>query len=370
MPTPRGWAHGNIKPANIVISADLGAILTGFGPALAIQALSLHTNVSFIQKAAYYIAPEIWQGKPPTAQSDQYSLACVLAEILSGEKPFEAPTIAEIKEKHLAQFETPLSWAVLIPWPTAKAIRRALDRDPAKRYKSIEVFATAPEKLSDEVVEDTQLKDELAKQAQAWQEAQQIAKKEAEEAARLAALEKARQEMEEELQRQALSQSPELPVEEPAPAVSAPVAASPNRNRRRSSRSPARRRGTLWISLTAILLTLAGIWLALWLSNQNASSIIPATMTPTQAQSTLPALAATPVSPASSTPTAATTASPTASLTSTMTVTSTATKTSTPTITRTATNTSIATLTATLTRTPKDKDTSPKNTPEPRPNIP
>ena len=84
----RGWVHGDFKPSNIMLHPELGAVLTGFGSALAIQALSSNLDKLYLWGGGHYTAPEIWQGKPPSAASDQYAFACILAETLSGERLF------------------------------------------------------------------------------------------------------------------------------------------------------------------------------------------------------------------------------------------------------------------------------------------
>ena len=198
----RGFAHGNICPGNIVVHPELGAILTDIGPSIALQALTARWAAEIDLEMAPYTAPEIWQGKSPSAKSDQYSLACVLAEMLSGEKAFGAASINAMKEKHLSTFQTPLSWAVSIPWPTAKAILRALEQEPSKRFNDLESFSQAPQDIKEEIRTNPKLKAEAEDQAQVWQAAQQKARQEAEEAARLGALEKAKREIEEELNRQ------------------------------------------------------------------------------------------------------------------------------------------------------------------------
>ncbi len=361
----RGFAHGNIKPENIQINPDLGAILTDLGPSIALQAItSRWTNVIDLEMAPYS-APEIWEGRPPSAESDQYSLACIFAEILSGEKPFGASTLNAIKESHLAVFQAPLSWAVSIPWPTAKAILRALEPEPSKRYQNMDAFTQAPQSILAEINLDPQLKKESEIQAKAWEAAQQKARQEAEEAVRLEALEKARREIDEELQRQepdremqpsATIEKPyETPIEE-RPTVPSEEAldaglagTSREKSRSRTVRASFIRRGWWWITLVIILVILT----ALGLANSFSMDKNLATITPTQT-----ALSASITPTLSATPTSEATVTPSASSTKTATRTKTNTPTRTPTITPTNTITTTASLTITPTRTPKDEDNS------------
>lgn len=345
----RGFAHGNIRPGNIVVNPELGAILTDIGPSIALQALTPRWAAGIDLEMAPYIAPEIWQGKSPSAKSDQYSLACVLAEMLSGEKPFGAISINAMKEKHLSTFQTPLSWAVSIPWPTTKAILRALEQEPSKRFNDLESFSQAPQDIKEEIRTNPKLKAEAEDQAQAWQAAQQKVRQDAEEAARLAALEKAKREIEEELNRQGSIPNSEPPSVSEFPSEEQAQTARTTVEKSRSGRSPKVRRGQFGIVLFIILIALAGIWLVSSFSDNN--NLPTNTPTPT---AIVPSRTATIA--ASHTP--QNTITPTSTPTRTATATKTSTLSKTPTITDTSTMTPTTTLTYTPTRTPKDDDTS------------
>ncbi len=345
----RGFAHGNVRPGNIVVNPELGAILTDIGPSIALHALTPRWAAGIDLEMAPYVAPEIWQGKSPTAKSDQYSLACVLAEMLSGEKPFGAANINSIKEKHLSTFQTPLSWAISIPWPTAKAILHALEQEPSKRFNDLESFSQAPQDIKEEIRTNPKLKAEAEDQAQAWQAAQQKFRQEAEEATRLAALEKARREIEEELNRQGSTPNSESLLVSAFPTEEQTQPAETTVERSRSMRSPKVRRGQFGIILFIILIALAGIWLV---NNLSVNNILP-TSTPTL---TTLAPSQTPTLAASHTP--QNTITPSSTPTRTATATKTSTPSKTPTITGTSTVTPTTSLTFTPTRTPKDDDTS------------
>ena len=67
----RGYAHGAIEPANVLLEGDR-AVLTGFGARPA---------------AAEFVAPEVARGAEPTPRSDVYSLAALLCAALTGAPP-------------------------------------------------------------------------------------------------------------------------------------------------------------------------------------------------------------------------------------------------------------------------------------------
>ncbi len=195
----RGFAHGNLQPGKIIVNPELGAVLTDFGAALVMQASTTSWTSVVTPQMEPYLAPELRQVKLPGPQSDQFSLACIWAEILSGEKPFEKSSQQDTTMTHTSPFAVPLSWAATIPWPTAKAILRGLEHDPSKRFIKIYDLPLAPGKIQAEIKQDPLLREEAENQAHAWQEAKQRARLEAEETARLAALEEARREIKEEL---------------------------------------------------------------------------------------------------------------------------------------------------------------------------
>ncbi len=354
----RGFAHGNVKPENIVIHPELGAILTDIGPSIALQAITPRWTSLINSETAPYTAPEIWQGNPPSAASDQYSLACIFAEMLSGEKTFDASSINAIKDKHLSAFQAPLSWAGSIPWPTAKAILRALDPNSAKRFKSLEFFSQAPNDLIEEINTDPRLREEAENQIQAWRAAEQKARQEAEEAARLEALEKARQEIKEELQSQGKNWEAQSVEQSVVMMDSDTPETSRVKGRPGINRTSSVRKRWLWVVLLVAII-ISG---AFWLSTRASVTGNLATFTPTPTN--LPA-SQTPTLSVSDTP--APTATISATVTKTATQTKTATITITPTHTATSSVTATASMTITPTNTPRDEDSFISGSPLTRP---
>jgi eukaryotic-like serine/threonine-protein kinase len=91
---------------------------------------------------AYYMAPEQLQGKPRRA-SDQYSLAIVVYEWLTGECPFNGSFI-EIASQHMLVPPPPLRDKIPgIPREIEEVVLAALAKDPERRFGSVHAFATA-----------------------------------------------------------------------------------------------------------------------------------------------------------------------------------------------------------------------------------
>lgn len=132
----RGLVHRDIKPGNILVSPSEGAVLTDFGLVRAMESSGLSTRTGSILGTPQYIPPEIWKGKPATPQADQYALACVLVEMLSGQVLFEGPTPWAIMAAHAAQPSLPQSWPEGAPSTLKETLVRALAQEPEERFAS------------------------------------------------------------------------------------------------------------------------------------------------------------------------------------------------------------------------------------------
>jgi serine/threonine protein kinase len=326
----RGFDLGAVRPQNIWLSPGLGL------------ALGLPPNRPIEQREeALYTAPELWQGRPHTPASDQYALACVLGEMLTGQPLFDAPTIDEIQARHLGELELPHSLPPDAPWQVELALERALSQRPGERYANSAELAEAPAKLALRGAGDETERERRAALAQTRKLADEQAHRLAEEAARLAALEQARRELEEQLRRPPPPpETPALqvqPTSEPLPPpeelAAPPRAALTDQWRHTGDR---RRSWIAWAGLAAVLLILAGLWLSGRLPGVNP---LAASLTPS------------PTPAASETLRPTGNPSPTASLTHTATLTPSTTSTHTPIATPTRTPTLTATATETLTPT-------------------
>ncbi|GAC1650293.1 MAG: hypothetical protein NVS4B12_19990 [Ktedonobacteraceae bacterium] len=141
--------HRDIKPENMLVGQRGTLLLSDFGLALTIVQSQTYSTQQTQQPAGtcLYLAPEQFQGKPAAA-SDQYALAVVAYEWLSGKPPFSG-TPLEIAMQHLSQ-TPPLLHEHLpdLPLAVEDVLLQALEKQPAQRFKDIEAFAQALEHAS------------------------------------------------------------------------------------------------------------------------------------------------------------------------------------------------------------------------------
>jgi len=124
----RGVLHRDIKPENIMITSDGIVKLTDFG-----LAIILSSSLSFSMAGTpIYMAPEAWSGKM-RKESDLWSVACVLYEMLSGYPPFFAETIEDLRNKI---FKGKLKKPAKISPELFEILKKALKKDPGERFHS------------------------------------------------------------------------------------------------------------------------------------------------------------------------------------------------------------------------------------------
>jgi TolB-like protein len=143
----RGVVHRDIKPENIMLSGG-SAVVADFGIARAVSAAggAEHlTQTGTIIGTPAYMSPEQATGSNEIdGRSDQYSLACVVYEMLVGEPPFTGPTAQAIIARHSLDMVSPPSIVRnTIPDAVEETILRGLSKVPADRYPTAALFAEA-----------------------------------------------------------------------------------------------------------------------------------------------------------------------------------------------------------------------------------
>jgi TolB-like protein/tRNA A-37 threonylcarbamoyl transferase component Bud32 len=141
-----GVVHRDVKPENILLAAG-HALVTDFGIARAVSAAKApaEAEAGVAVGTPAYMSPEQAAADPQLdGRSDQYSLACVLYEMLAGEPPFSAPTVQELLARRFTEAAPALrATRESVPYGVEAAVQRALARTPADRFATTTAFAEA-----------------------------------------------------------------------------------------------------------------------------------------------------------------------------------------------------------------------------------
>jgi serine/threonine-protein kinase len=138
-----GVIHRDVKPANLIITREGAAKLTDFGIAKAAE-MTRVTQVGSVLGTVAYLSPEQAVGGETGPQSDIYSLAVVIYEMLAGRLPYLYKSITELAMKQRDETPTPLT-AINpeVPVELDRTIRVALSHDPNLRFATAREFAHA-----------------------------------------------------------------------------------------------------------------------------------------------------------------------------------------------------------------------------------
>ena len=146
------YAHGNdvihrdIKPENILLQSG-HAVLADFGIARAPdpEGSATLSTVGLAIGTPQYMSPEQAAGRTDVdGRSDQYSLACVVYEMVAGVPPFEGNTPQTVAARHKSDAPPSLRRnRARVPRGLESAIDRALSKTPADRFKRSGEFARA-----------------------------------------------------------------------------------------------------------------------------------------------------------------------------------------------------------------------------------
>ena len=141
-----GIVHRDIKPENIMLYEG-EAMVMDFGIAKALSAAGPETltQTGMMVGTPAYVSPEQAAGETNLdGKSDQYSLACVIYEMLSGERPFSGATPQAVMAKRFS--EMPKSLRTIrsaIPESVERAVTKAMSTDAAGRYATSAQFGQA-----------------------------------------------------------------------------------------------------------------------------------------------------------------------------------------------------------------------------------
>jgi serine/threonine-protein kinase len=143
--------HRDVKPSNILITADSEPMLTDFGIAKILDEENTMelTGSGVTVGTPEYMAPEQVTGKSIDHRADIYALGIVFYEMVTGRRPFLADTpVAVLFKQASAPLPRPRQFVPDLPQIVENILIKALAKNPDERYQDMAAFSVALEKLA------------------------------------------------------------------------------------------------------------------------------------------------------------------------------------------------------------------------------
>ena len=133
-----GIVHRDIKPGNIMLTADGKVKVMDFGIARAIaDSAATMTQTNSVVGTAQYLSPEQARGEVVDARSDLYSAGCLLYELLTGRPPFQGDSAVAVAYQHVSEAPKPASSiASDIPDAIDRVVMKSLAKQRDARYQT------------------------------------------------------------------------------------------------------------------------------------------------------------------------------------------------------------------------------------------
>jgi serine/threonine-protein kinase len=154
-----GIIHRDVKPANILLTADLTVKVLDFGIAKrvpntdqgdATQEEATLTTPGVVVGTVSYMSPEQTRGEAVDARTDVFSLGCVLYQAATGHLPFRGPTpVATMIEIATAHSVPPSGLRTTLPIGFDVFISRCLAKSRDHRFSSMDDVASSLRRLHD-----------------------------------------------------------------------------------------------------------------------------------------------------------------------------------------------------------------------------
>jgi serine/threonine protein kinase len=136
-----GILHGDVKPANILVTPENKVKLGDFGVA---RYASQVSGSGRLMGTPAYLAPEQIQGEPQDARSDQFALGIVLYQMLTAARPFDGSSLGAVCAQILkTDPEPPSRRNPAVPPALDRVVFRCLAKNPRDRFASCEELASA-----------------------------------------------------------------------------------------------------------------------------------------------------------------------------------------------------------------------------------
>lgn len=134
----RGVAHGDVKPANILVDVHGDVHVTGFRVANVVESGDA-VRAGIASGTWEYMSPEQSRDQSTSVASDQYSVGAIGYEMVTGRPPFVGPPV-EVQRAHRSDPPAWLNFARRdCPTPLAAAIMRMLAKEPNERWPALRI---------------------------------------------------------------------------------------------------------------------------------------------------------------------------------------------------------------------------------------
>jgi tRNA A-37 threonylcarbamoyl transferase component Bud32 len=129
-----GVVHRDVKPANVIVSADDAVKVTDFGIARVADDAAM-TATGAVLGTAQYIAPEQASDGPVGPPTDVYSMGIMLFEMLTGRRPFVGGSPVAVAMRHIHEdVPAPSSVNRAVPAELDAIVLQATQKDPRRRF--------------------------------------------------------------------------------------------------------------------------------------------------------------------------------------------------------------------------------------------
>jgi len=145
----QGVIHRDVKPDNILLEGTRGRVMvTDFGIAKALTAAGATlTEAGIAIGTPAFMSPEQAEGEREIdGRSDIYSLGVVTYQMVTGELPFQAPTVPALLMKQISEEPTPVDQMRRdVPRELAQTVMRCMEKDPERRWPTADALRRALE---------------------------------------------------------------------------------------------------------------------------------------------------------------------------------------------------------------------------------